>query len=84
MNRIQEFTSKLSPTKSLAGRFKEKDETEEKKEKKEKEEKEEKKKKEEKEETEEKEKKEKKENNERDGFEFMIPSTPGKTIKLAC
>ena len=78
MNRIQEFTSKLSPTKSLAGRFKEKDETEEKKEKKEKEEK---KKKEEKEETEEK---EKKENNERDGFEFMIPSTPGNTIKLAC
>ena len=76
MNRIQEFTSKLSPTKSLAGRFKEKDETEEKKEKKEKEEKEE---------TEEKkEKEEKKENNERDGFEFMIPSTPGNTIKLAC
>ena len=46
MNRIQEFTSKLSPTKNLAGRFKEKEEKE------------------------------------RDGFEFMIPSTPGNTIKL--
>ena len=53
MNRIQEFTSKLSPTKNLAGRFKEKEEKEKKKEEK-----------------------------ERDGFEFMIPSTPGNTIKL--
>ncbi|XP_023333226.1 uncharacterized protein LOC111705029 [Eurytemora carolleeae] len=49
MNRIQEFTSKLSPTKNLAGRFKEK--------------------------------KEEKEINERDGFEFMIPSTPGSSDK---
>ena len=54
MNRIQEFTSKLSPTKNLAGRFKENEE-----------------------------KKEEKEINERDGFEFMIPSTPGNTLNLA-